>query len=107
MFFVVHLAALRRDQPCHLVAGFLLLVVGVTAIIGCVYVYDEQMAYPGVAAVIPSSGAAFIILAGFLIPENRNPLAKAPLVWMGNRSYSLYLWHWPVRKRSTNPILTA
>lgn len=51
--------------------------------------------FPGLAALLPVFGAALILqrpaqgVAGKL-------LASTPMVWLGQLSYSLYLWHWPV-----------
>jgi peptidoglycan/LPS O-acetylase OafA/YrhL len=54
-------------------------------------------AYPGTSALWPTLAAALFILAGhFLASESASPLAHPVLVWIGDRSYSLYLWHWPV-----------
>ena len=61
-------------------------------------VLSDDIAYPGWYALAPSLGAALIIAAGRLSDR----AALAPLlnsrifVWIGDRSYSLYLWHWPV-----------
>lgn len=96
LFFVVHRPEFCRNRSRNDVTGLLLLVAGAVAVAMSVYQYNDQMHYPGWAALAPSFGAAFIILAGSLIPENKNPFAWGPLVWLGNRSYSLYLWHWPV-----------
>lgn len=51
--------------------------------------------FPGLAALLPVMGAALVLqrpvqgVAGQL-------LASTPMVWLGQLSYSLYLWHWPV-----------
>lgn len=51
--------------------------------------------FPGIAGLLPTLGAALIIL---LNANNRltQLLANKTLVWIGALSYSLYLWHWPV-----------
>lgn len=46
--------------------------------------------------VIPSLGAALVLAAGAEAPTAAaRILRQAPLVWIGDRSYSWYLWHWP------------
>jgi len=53
------------------------------------------IAYPGVWALAPSVGAALVIASGPAL-GSKNPLVHPILVWIGDRSYSLYLWHWPI-----------
>jgi peptidoglycan/LPS O-acetylase OafA/YrhL len=54
--------------------------------------------FPGTAALIPVLGAAALLVVG----EGERPtvvgrtLAAGPLVVIGDWSYSIYLWHWPV-----------
>ncbi len=55
---------------------------------------DETTAFPGVAALFPCLGAALLIARpGGAV--NRL-LSVRGMVWIGDLSYSLYLWHWPV-----------
>ncbi len=65
-------------------------------------VYDAQeIAYPGLYAVLPTLGAALFILAGLNASGGVPPLplrlgsALIPVA-IGKLSYALYLWHWPV-----------
>jgi peptidoglycan/LPS O-acetylase OafA/YrhL len=68
--------------------------VGLAAIVASLVLLDEGTPYPGWRAVVPVAATALIIRAR---PEAFAPwLAARPLQWLGQRSYSLYLWHWPL-----------
>ncbi|MDT8321652.1 MAG: acyltransferase family protein, partial [Xanthomonadales bacterium] len=77
--------------------AWLALAVGLALILGSAHWLHENLAYPGLWALAPSLGAALVIAAGHGIGRgSRGPLAHPALVWVGDRSYSLYLWHWPI-----------
>ena len=63
------------------------------------YVWDGNN-FPGWHALVPTLGTALIIYAGGLANESKwsfeNVLRFRPIQWLGNISYSLYLWHWPL-----------
>jgi hypothetical protein len=61
------------------------------------FFYHPTTPFPGLAAIPPCLGAAFIILSGTqgIVGVGRL-LALQPFVWVGLISYSLYLWHWPI-----------
>lgn len=78
-------------------ASFVWLVSGLGLIIGSALGLHPNMTYPGYWALLPATGAALLIFAAYCIPaEKVNPLRHPALVWLGDRSYSLYLWHWPI-----------
>lgn len=70
--------------------------------IGCaVTSYDESMAFPGYGAALPVGAAALLLLAGAGADPARptlvaRVLGSPPLRRIGDWSYSLYLWHWPL-----------
>lgn len=72
-------------------AGFLL-------VFGSALMLGPDFAYPSFYALFPSVGAALIIAAGTLYEFQlaSGLLRTRLLVWLGDRSYSVYLWHWPV-----------
>lgn len=51
--------------------------------------------FPGLPALLPVAGALLILLQPAQGPTGQL-LASKPMVWLGQLSYSLYLWHWPV-----------
>ncbi len=70
---------------------------GLALVFGSSYLLDDGLVYPGWYAVAPSIGAVLVIAAGALSRRNAatRALEAGPLVWIGDRSYSIYLWHWP------------
>ena len=71
---------------------------GVASIVACGIVMDVETAFPGAIALWPTlSGAAVILAAqhGGRLGVHRF-LASRPLRKLGDISYGLYLWHWPV-----------
>lgn len=62
-----------------------------------IFQYSESTKFPGVSALLPVLGAAFIIFSGSEEKSFANHfLSLPPLVFIGKISYSLYLWHWPI-----------
>ena len=90
---------------------------GLLLVFASATVLHEDIKYPGWYALVPSVGAASLIAAGTLARRNgvSAMLEYAPLVWVGDRSYSIYLWHWPILvlgnalglTRSTPGVVTA
>lgn len=71
---------------------------GLMLILGSAVAMGTDTAYPSYRAAIPALGTVLLLVAGELAPEQgaSRLLAHPALVWLGDRSYSLYLWHWPV-----------
>ena len=73
-----------------------LLYLGLALILGSAIWLTPGIPYPGLWATLPSLGAALMIASGSLAKPSKSPLDAPMLVWIGDRSYSWYLWHWPV-----------
>jgi peptidoglycan/LPS O-acetylase OafA/YrhL len=74
-----------------------LAVMGLAAVAFSVFTFTSVTPYPGAWALMPTLGAAAIILGGERtggwVPRL---LSVQPMHWLGERSYSWYLWHWPL-----------
>jgi peptidoglycan/LPS O-acetylase OafA/YrhL len=91
------LAAHRRPFPGGRTGSEAAAFGGLAMIAFAVFAYTRETRFPGLAALLPTVGAAFVIWAG----RERETLASKvlsarPLVFVGLISYSLYLWHWPL-----------
>ncbi len=71
---------------------------GVVLIAASALVFDESTPFPGYLAAVPVVGTALIIASGPRSPlwSPNTVLSVTPVQILGNISYSLYLWHWPV-----------
>jgi len=71
---------------------------GLAAIAASVWLITPETAFPGYAALLPTLGAAGVIGGGLAAGPSvaRRLLECRPMVWIGDVSYSLYLWHWPL-----------
>ncbi|WP_417234324.1 acyltransferase family protein [Arthrobacter sp.] len=71
---------------------------GLAAMLSCGILLQVQQQFPGYIALWPTLAAAAIIIAG----RTGHPLgvdrilAAKPLTRLGDISYALYLWHWPI-----------
>ncbi|WP_166784039.1 acyltransferase family protein [Cryobacterium suzukii] len=71
---------------------------GLLGIILAVVSYTPATPFPGIAALLPVLSTLAVIWAG--MPSARwSPaqlLQLRPIQWLGDISYSVYLWHWPL-----------
>ncbi|MDH4194502.1 MAG: acyltransferase, partial [Nitrospirota bacterium] len=73
---------------------------GVSAGIGAILLagifYDKSTPFPGLYALVPTLGTLLVLIGG----HHQNwfiTFSKFPWIrWLGDISYSLYLWHWPL-----------
>lgn len=82
----------------HALGSFLLGWGGVAVLVYVIFQFDGQTPFPGYMAVLPTLGAAAVIAASnadrWWYPTR--VLAIRPAQFVGDISYSLYLWHWPL-----------
>jgi hypothetical protein len=70
--------------------------IGLWLIIRPAFTYDEFTLFPGIAAVPPVVGTAALIYAGKAENVLSSALSYRPFTFIGDISYGLYLWHWPL-----------
>jgi peptidoglycan/LPS O-acetylase OafA/YrhL len=72
--------------------------VGIAGIGAAAILFNAQTAFPGAIALVPAVGTGLVIIAGTRPGwQWHTELSTSPPVqWLGNVSYSLYLWHWPL-----------
>ena len=92
------LALLIRDTQRFAPLRNTLAVFGVATIVAAACLFDDGTPFPGVAALAPTLGACAVILAGRTSgPGSLRVVAESWGVQrVGDISYSLYLWHFPV-----------
>ena len=80
------------------IAGVTLSWAGLLAIGVSVAAFTQDIPFPGVAALLPTLGAAAIIAGTWIAPGSAvaRLLSSPPMVAIGLLSYSWYLWHWPL-----------
>ena len=94
---VSNISSLRvsRGTSCILATGGW---AGIALILGSALLLDPNTAYPSGWALLPSAGAALVLLAGATVnvASVSRVLSLPPMQWTGRISYSWYLWHWPI-----------
>jgi peptidoglycan/LPS O-acetylase OafA/YrhL len=70
---------------------------GLVAIGWSAWTFTGATPFPGVAALLPTLGTAAVIAARSddLRPGPYALWSRRPVQWLGDVSYSVYLWHWP------------
>ena len=76
----------------------LLSLLGIGFLLVSLVVFNDQTPFPGFAALLPCCGTALIILSGTGGSSIGCKIigASAIVIFFGDISYSLYLWHWPL-----------
>jgi peptidoglycan/LPS O-acetylase OafA/YrhL len=65
---------------------------GLLVIAAAAFAYSPATPFPGVAALVPVAGTLAVIWAA----APTAPLTWRPVQILGDTSYSVYLWHWPL-----------
>lgn len=65
---------------------------GLILILLAIFIYNPETRWPGVAALLPTLGTGLVIFAG----KNNIFLSNIVAQKLGDWSYSIYLWHWPL-----------
>jgi hypothetical protein len=70
---------------------------GFTLLIISAFVFNEGTAFPGLNAALPVLGTVLLLATINSWPPVLNDVANSRLFqWLGEISYPLYLWHWPL-----------
>lgn len=92
------LALLPRLRPTRAWLSNLLGYGGIIVVLACGYFFDKATPFPGYMAALPVLGTAAVIVAHHRDKpwDAGRVLSVRPVSFVGDISYSLYLWHWPL-----------
>lgn len=92
------LALVAHRMPSSRPLGTVLGAGGLAAVAASLFVITEDTPFPGKMTLLPVLGATLVIAGGLAHPNNpvSRMLSLAPMVRIGDWSYSWYLWHWPL-----------
>jgi peptidoglycan/LPS O-acetylase OafA/YrhL len=65
---------------------------GLAMVLLAVLMFDQDTIWPGWRAALPVAAAMMVLAANVVSRWTSNSVAQ----WIGDRSYSIYLWHWPL-----------
>lgn len=93
---IIALLATRATVPARL--AVLMAWGGLAMIAAAVLLFTKETPFPGYTALLPTIGTALVIMAATdgMKWSPRRLLGLKPMQFMGDISYSVYLWHWPV-----------
>jgi peptidoglycan/LPS O-acetylase OafA/YrhL len=91
-FYLSNRAAPAKNGPMRHLPGL----IGIALIVYAVFAFDASMPFPGLYALVPTTGAALVILFSTRQTMVGALLGSWPLVGIGLISYSAYLWHQPL-----------
>jgi len=88
---------LRRWVPSPVLARILRWA-GLGGLLASAWFFSGATSFPGYAAALPIAATTAIIVAGDTGPGDPSDLVfrLRPVQWLGDVSYSVYLWHWPL-----------
>ncbi|MGA1836825.1 acyltransferase family protein [Herbiconiux sp. 11R-BC] len=92
------LALLPRLRPTRAWQSNILGYGGIAVVLACGYFFTASTPFPGYMAAIPVLGTAAIIVSHHREKpwDAGRVLSIRPVSFIGDISYSLYLWHWPL-----------
>ena len=70
--------------------------VGLGLMLISIFALNSSMPFPGWLALLPVAGAGFVLFGGQSQGAPTRVLALRPIQFIGDISYSFYLWHWPL-----------
>jgi peptidoglycan/LPS O-acetylase OafA/YrhL len=73
-----------------------LALIGLSLIIYGSWFISSASDFPGYLAILPTAGAVLLLIASPDNPVNARLLGNPAMKYIGDISYSLYLWHWPI-----------
>lgn len=88
----------RAEGVTRFAAGWL----GLALVVSCGFVLEGGALFPGPFALWPLVGWVLVMIAGDLSGTRFHRFSTSrlfearPVVWFADRSYGIYLWHWPV-----------
>jgi peptidoglycan/LPS O-acetylase OafA/YrhL len=92
VFFTMKTRLHNSQAPYSAGFGRNLHLIGFMSIIGSMGVFSGNDPWPGWGAILPVAGASLVLLAR---REDSTFTGHGLFQWLGDRSYSIYLWHWP------------